>query len=182
MQRFSGDVFDEEHLFSSIQPLIALRNHAEFLLEKNSIQFTIDAEDDSYTSKVGSFLSERDMVLLAEMSNSALHDQQKTLRHNLFLLSVITTLAPFLGLLGTVWGILITFGQMQGSSANPLTNQAILGGLSTALTTTVLGLLIAIPSLLFYTYISNRISSIFGDTESLLTDALFKIDTFYRKP
>ncbi len=182
MHAFSGDIFEEGRMFSSMAPLATIQRTAEALLEKNALHASENSPEGYFSENVSSFLSERDMFLLAEISSNALHELQKTLRHNLFLLSVITTLAPFLGLLGTVWGILITFGQMQGSTANPLTNQAILGGLSTALTTTVLGLLIAIPSLLFYTYLSNRISSIFGDAESLLTDALFKIETFYRKP
>lgn len=72
-------------------------------------------------------------------------------REYLFLLSTIVSLAPFLGLLGTVWGILITFAHMPGTRDS----DAILGGLSLALTTTVLGLINAIPALIGHNYFKD---------------------------
>ena len=64
--------------------------------------------------------------------------------------------APFLGLLGTVWGILDTFSTM--TSASSTTNLATLApGITTALVTTVLGLLVAIPSMVGYNALVNRI-------------------------
>ncbi|HRH96049.1 MAG TPA: MotA/TolQ/ExbB proton channel family protein [Prosthecobacter sp.] len=64
--------------------------------------------------------------------------------------------APFLGLLGTVWGILDTFSQLTttGSSADLAT---LAPGITTALVTTVLGLLVALPSMVCYNALVNRI-------------------------
>lgn len=64
--------------------------------------------------------------------------------------------APFLGLLGTVWGILDSFSMLTsaGSTADLTT---LAPGITTALVTTVLGLLIAIPSMVCYNSLVNRI-------------------------
>lgn len=60
--------------------------------------------------------------------------------------------APFLGLLGTVWGVMDSFGAMgqEGASA---TLQALAPGVSGALLTTVAGLVVAIPSVFGYNYL-----------------------------
>lgn len=64
--------------------------------------------------------------------------------------------APFLGLLGTVWGILDAFSLMTTAST-PATLATLAPGITTALVTTVLGLLVAIPSMVGYNALVNRI-------------------------
>ncbi|WP_395739240.1 MotA/TolQ/ExbB proton channel family protein [Prosthecobacter sp.] len=64
--------------------------------------------------------------------------------------------APFLGLLGTVWGILDTFSTMT-TAGNAATISTLAPGITTALVTTVLGLLVAIPSMFGYNALVNRI-------------------------
>lgn len=64
--------------------------------------------------------------------------------------------APFFGLLGTVWGLLDAFSTMpQAETAASLTSLA--PGITTALVTTVLGLLVAVPSMIGYNYLVSRI-------------------------
>lgn len=70
------------------------------------------------------------------------------LTKNLTALSIISSNAPYIGLLGTVVGIMITFYDMgQGD----IDSKIILIGLSLALKATALGLVVAIPSLMIYT-------------------------------
>ncbi len=64
--------------------------------------------------------------------------------------------APFLGLLGTVWGILDTFSAMS-SFGEGVSLSVLAPGITTALVTTVLGLIIAIPSMIGYNYLVNSI-------------------------
>lgn len=66
------------------------------------------------------------------------------------------TAAPFLGLLGTVWGVMDSFGAIveAGEGAGL---QALAPGVSAALVTTVVGLLVAIPSMIGYNFLVNRI-------------------------
>jgi biopolymer transport protein TolQ len=67
------------------------------------------------------------------------------------LLGSIVTGAPFLGLLGTVWGVMDAFGGMAGAGSASL--QSLAPGVSGALLTTVAGLLVAIPSVFGYNYL-----------------------------
>jgi biopolymer transport protein TolQ len=89
-------------------------------------------------------------------------------------------LAPFLGLLGTVWGILTTFSelQVQGSSSS---HQMVLGGLSLALATTVFGLIDAIPALIGYNYLKNTIRDFQTEMEKFASELLASIEMQYRK-
>jgi len=104
--------------------------------------------------------------------------QKKRLEKNLFILSTIVGLAPLLGLLGTVWGILITFASLQGQSG---TNQMVLGGISLALTTTVMGLLSAIPAMIAYNYLKNSVREFETEMESFANQLLSRVEMQYRK-
>lgn len=126
------------------------------------------------------YLSKGDLELLETYIQSSISQQNKGLEKNLFILSTIVTLAPFLGLLGTVWGILVTFsGLHAGGSVS--SNSAILGGLSTALATTVLGLIVAIPALIAYNYLRSALRDYSSDMHDFLGNALATIELQYRK-
>jgi len=126
------------------------------------------------------YLSYNDMEFLgSHLFATALKEREK-IEKNLFVLSTTVTLAPFLGLLGTVWGILITFGELQaGHSVS--SNSVILGGLSTALTTTVLGLVIAIPALIAYSYLKNLSRSFTNEMHDFSHFLLSTVELQYRK-
>jgi biopolymer transport protein TolQ len=127
-----------------------------------------------------SFLSPSDIDCVQSYLYSTIATQVKGLEKNLFILSTIVTLGPFLGLLGTVWGILTTFSnlQVQGSAH---TNQMVLGGLSLALATTVMGLVDAIPALIGYNYLKNAIRDFETEMEGFSTEILASIEMQYRK-
>jgi len=80
--------------------------------------------------------------------------ETKRLEKNLFILSTTVSLAPFLGLLGTVWGILTTFSDLSLLSHG--SQETMLSGLSLALCTTVIGLIDAIPALVGYSILKNK--------------------------
>lgn len=127
------------------------------------------------------YLTRSDLELLESHVLTTISSESKQLERHLFVLSTIRTLAPFLGLLGTVWGILITFSEMQaGGSVS--SNAAILGGLSTALATTVLGLLIAIPALIAYNWLHSSSRRFTSDMQDFLYTLLSTIELQYRKP
>ena len=126
------------------------------------------------------YLSRSDMELIEGSVQNSLASQTKSLEKNLFILSTVVTVAPFLGLLGTVWGILLTFaGLQQGSSLG--SSQLIMGGLSTALATTVLGLIIAIPALIGYNYLKNRIRELHGEMEDFSAELIGTVELQYRR-
>jgi biopolymer transport protein TolQ len=123
-------------------------------------------------------LSADDVDLLAAQAEAARTSAAQKLEKHLFLLSTTVTLAPFLGLLGTVWGILLTFSQLQSHSMGG--NQAVLGGLAMALATTVLGLVVAIPALIGYTAIKNSLRELDVDMEAFSTRVIATVEVQYR--
>jgi len=131
-------------------------------------------------AKAPVYLSPTDLELLESHVLATISAQNKNLEKNLYVLSTIVTLAPFMGLLGTVWGILMTFSGLQDGGAIS-TNNSILGGLSTALATTVMGLIIAIPALISYNYLKNAIRNYASDMDDFLTLLLSNIELQYRK-
>lgn len=126
------------------------------------------------------YLSEVDLDLVESHVFLTISEEIKNLEKNLFILATIVTLAPFLGLLGTVWGILVTFSELN-SGAQAAHNSVILGGLSMALATTVMGLLIAIPALISYNYLKNSIRVFSSDMENFLGRLLSRLELQYRK-
>ena len=78
------------------------------------------------------------------------------LESGLILLAIAVSGAPFMGLLGTVWGVMSTFAgiaQAQGAA----TLAAMAPGVSAALITTVAGLLVAIPSMFGYNWLVHNL-------------------------
>lgn len=152
-----------------------LKKHTMDILNKNR-RFGASLPGDNSTS----YMTPADIEFVDTHLMSAIASHTKYLEKNLFILSTVVSLGPFLGLLGTVWGILTTFSelQMQGSGS---TNQMVLGGLSLALATTVLGLLIAIPALIGYNYLKNTIGAFETDMESFSTEILASVEMQYRK-
>lgn len=126
------------------------------------------------------YLSLADLEIVESFALTTISAQAKKLEKNLFVLATITTLGPFLGLLGTVWGILISFSEL-GSGGAAGSNMAVLGGLSTALATTVLGLIIAIPALVAYNYLKNSIRNYSSEMHEFLYELLSLIELQYRK-
>jgi len=83
-------------------------------------------------------------------------DENMALEHRLSYLALIGTVAPMLGLTGTVQGMIKSFDKIATSPTTPKPSQ-LADGISTALFTTLIGLGIAIPALVFYSILRNRI-------------------------
>lgn len=162
---------------------LVLKKHTIDILNKNrrfgQVNRTTPAPE-AGTPPPPSYLSPSDIDFVDMHLMSTVASQTKYLEKNLFILSTVVSLAPFLGLLGTVWGILTTFSEMQAQTGGN-TNDMVLGGLSLALATTVLGLLDAIPALVGYNYLKNSIHSLSTDMESFSTEILASVEMQYRK-
>jgi biopolymer transport protein ExbB len=87
--------------------------------------------------------------------DAALVDETNRLNGRLVFITVAISGGPFLGLLGTVVGVMTTFASI--AAAGEVNVRTIAPGVAAALTTTVAGLLIAIPSLFAYNWIAQRI-------------------------
>ena len=89
------------------------------------------------------------------------------LRRGLSGLATIASSAPFVGLLGTVMGIITAFQKMasEGGGLN-----AVAGGISEALVTTAFGLLVAIPSVMVFNYFTNRVDEFIVDMNDVASE------------
>ena len=70
-------------------------------------------------------------------------------------LATTGSVTPFIGLFGTVWGIIDAFSGLGNAGAASL--RAVAPGIAEALITTAAGLFVAIPAVIFYNYLSNRV-------------------------
>jgi biopolymer transport protein ExbB len=91
-----------------------------------------------------------------ERLHVALSVQRLLLERNLGILGTMAAVAPLIGLLGTVWGIMRAFSDMaQTGSAAP---SVVAAGVAEALITTAIGLIIAVPALMIYNHLSRRMN------------------------
>jgi biopolymer transport protein ExbB len=77
------------------------------------------------------------------------------LTNNINIISTFGSNAPYIGLLGTVFGIIITFYEM--GQSNSLDAKMIMTSLALALKATAMGLAVAIPATVFYNHLARRI-------------------------
>ena len=82
------------------------------------------------------------------------------LTKNLTLISTIASISPYIGLLGTIFGIMITF--LKISSNGSLDTQSIMLGLALALKVTAIGLFVAIPTMFFYNLLGRKVEVLLG--------------------
>jgi len=81
---------------------------------------------------------------------------------------------PFLGLLGTVWGVMNTFAAMAATGEANI--MAIAPGVASALATTVAGLLVAIPSLFGYNYLVGKLKALTADMGIFIDEFIIRVD------
>lgn len=95
---------------------------------------------------------------LEEAGRAVAHDLERYLG----MLGTIASVAPLMGLLGTVVGMVEIFGSQSPTGSNP----AVLAhGISVALYNTAFGLIVAIPSLIFYRYFRSRVDAYIVEME-----------------
>ena len=88
-------------------------------------------------------------------------------------ITAVVALAPMLGLLGTVWGVLDAFADMGEVGSATIATMA--PAISSALVTTVVGLLVAIPGVLINTHLNAKVRALTSDMEGFTEDLLGRI-------
>lgn len=83
-------------------------------------------------------------------------DEIQKMEKHLAILDVIAMISPLLGLLGTVIGIISSFNIL-GATAGTAAPAQISSGIAAALISTAIGLIIAIPTAIFYSYFTNKV-------------------------
>lgn len=104
----------------------------------------------------------------------AIAEQVVDLRRHLIVLATTAGGAPFVGLFGTVWGIMKAFAAMSVTGSASISSVA--PGVSAALTTTVAGLAVAIPALVGYNYLMNRVRILTIEMENFSSEILSAVE------
>jgi len=106
-------------------------------------------------SEGGNNLTSHQIESVRAVVDRTMADEALLLEDQMGLLATAVSACPFLGLLGTVWGVMDAFGGMAASGAATLS--AVAPGIAGALLTTVVGLLVALPSAIGYNLLTSRI-------------------------
>jgi len=103
--------------------------------------------------------------------------ENQKLNNLLVLLTIAISGGPFLGLLGTVVGVMITFAAI--AATGDVNINAIAPGIAAALVATVAGLLVAIPSLFGYNYIVSQIKDVTADMQVFIDEFVSRLAETY---
>ena len=130
---------------------------------QDALEYCVDPMNDSYLTRIlagGLLRYQRSAFGPFELKNAleeAGEDQSARLYRSTDALGVIGTIAPLLGLLGTVWGMVGAFKTLHSDSA-------LASNISVALVTTLLGLTLAIPCVALFSFFRNRIDGLSSET------------------
>lgn len=100
--------------------------------------------------------------------------EARVLERGLVILETIAGISPLLGLLGTVLGMIKVFQVVSEQGLGQ--TQALSGGISEALITTVVGLTIAIPTLIAYNYFTHRVEDLILEIEKYTTSLMDRLE------
>jgi len=119
----------------------------------------------------------RDAAIVEKEIKRATEEEISQLEHGISFLATTGSAAPFIGLFGTVWGILHAFWKIGRTGASSI---AIIGPhIAEALISTAVGLAAAIPAVIFYNYYVSRIRRISKDLYDFADDLNDRIDREY---
>jgi len=112
---------------------------------------------------------------------AAAREEIGKLQNGLPVLEVIITIAPLLGLLGTVSGLISVFGVVGESNLLGENPAALAAGIAEALYTTIGGLAVAVPVVIAHSYFSKKIEGIAARSEVLLTQVMQAVHALYQR-
>lgn len=160
------------HLYHAQIDIDKFMENISNILKRNRIMEAIDLCEKTpgpiaHISKVGILKHDRSRQEIKEAMEDAGIYEVPRLEKNLGALSTIAHIAPLLGLLGTVTGMVRAFQVIQEKAgvAQPVSPGDLAGGIWEALLTTVAGLMVAIPTLVAYNYLVSRVKGFIIEME-----------------
>jgi biopolymer transport protein TolQ len=142
----------------------------EMAQEKNPKRAPLDDEK---------IVSAKDIKGITLALNKAINAEISRLSRRLDFLATTGSTAPFIGLFGTVWGIMTSFSAIgfQGSASIG----GVAPGIAEALIATAAGLIAAIPAVIFYNYLSDKIRMFTSDLDDFFHDFIYLLEKNYAK-
>jgi biopolymer transport protein ExbB len=140
--------------------------------------YHVGAEEIALRMANNRILSTRSIqAIRASLDGSYVRENHK-LNSGMVFLTISIAGGPFMGLLGTVIGVMITFAAI--AATGEVNISAIAPGLAAALVATVAGLLVAIPALLGYNYLTSRMRTVTSDMQIFIDEFVTKMAEFYQ--
>ncbi|WP_257458616.1 MotA/TolQ/ExbB proton channel family protein [Archangium lipolyticum] len=121
-------------------------------------------------ARAGLRLAPRGLTAADKGMQSALAIERSTLENRLAYLGTLGNNAPFIGLFGTVIGVLLAFealGQTTGGRGGGIASNVVMGAIAEALVATAVGIGVALPAVAAYNYFQRRITRMLSDAEAL---------------
>ena len=128
----------------------------------------------------GTGLRARSIQAIRAALDAALVHEQHRLNKGIVYLTVSIAGGPYVGLLGTVVGVMITFAIIAKSGEVDV--NSIAPGIASALLATTVGLLVAIPALFMYSFLNTRIKAVISDMRVFIDEFVAKVAEFYPPP
>jgi len=122
-------------------------------------------------------LTARSMQAIRTSLDSGLVRERHKMNGGLIYLTISIAGGPYVGLLGTVVGVMITFAII--SKTGEVEVASIAPGIASALLATVFGLLVAIPALFIYSYLSSRIKDLLSSMQIFIDEFIAKMAEIY---
>ncbi|MFH0725683.1 MAG: DUF2341 domain-containing protein [Pseudomonadota bacterium] len=169
------DRFPNSNLFSVYSE--GCRKLAGYVGKANSVQAENEMTGDSENTGMTVKLSQRTINAVKSILEKGFIEQSKRLNAWMVVMTLSISGGPFLGLLGTVWGVMSTFAALAETGEANLA--AIAPGIASALTTTVAGLLVAIPALFSYNYLVGKIKNITMDLTVFVDQFSVRVDEMH---
>jgi biopolymer transport protein ExbB len=165
---------DEDKLFQRVKASIEKGHYEEAMSICDNNESPLSA-----LIKVGIEYRSYPEAAQKEVLKDAAAQEVPRLERNVSALGTIAHIAPLLGLLGTVTGTMDAFGVLGrfGSVADP---SILAAGVAEALITTVGGIVVAVPAVIFYNYLVEKVNMILLKTENQVTALILMINSAKR--
>ncbi len=128
----------------------------------------------------GKGLSGRSIQAIRASLETGLVKENQRMNSGLIFLTISIAGGPYVGLLGTVVGVMITFAIIAKSGEVDV--NSIAPGIASALLATVAGLVVAIPALFIYSYLNSRIKGLIAGMKVFIDEFIAKMAEFYPPP
>ena len=128
----------------------------------------------------GQGLSARSIQAIRAALDGAMVHEQHRLGSGLVYLTVSIAGGPYVGLLGTVVGVMITFAII--AKSGEVNVNSIAPGIASALLATTVGLLVAIPALFMYSFLNTSIKGVVASMQVFIDEFVAKVAEFYPTP
>ncbi|NRA73420.1 MAG: MotA/TolQ/ExbB proton channel family protein [Rickettsiales bacterium] len=160
-----------KNIFETIKDNVFAPIEFIFVSVVNELNLNNTDESESYSTEHKTKIKNRVHSTMLHSKNKSINELENSLGY----LATIAAVTPFIGLFGTVWGIMKSFQAIAFSKNTSLA--VVAPGIAEALFATALGLVAAIPALMFYNILSSKINS----AENIADDFLVKLNNKIEK-